>query len=310
MRIRDSAMGDAVVIDAALNGNRDRAENPAVPCTAAELAAEARRCFDEGAAVFHVHARDEGGGWTADASRYAAVVTALRTAVPDALVSVTSLRPHGTPAATILGLLHALAAHPETKPDLISVNLGHIAAWEPVGDEKGRHTVHFPNAYEEIVAVLEACAVAGSRPELGVMDLGFVSNAVALRDDGVLPARPWFLLELDSPRFGSGIQVAPSTVANYDALAGALRHHIPNARWAAHGRGTAGYPVIARALAAGAHVRVGFEDAICFPDGRLAGSNADLVAWAVAAAREIGREPATFAVARAIVGAGDHPYLS
>ena len=134
------------------------------------------------------------------------------------------------------------------------------------------------------------------------MDLGFVSNAVALRDDGVLPARPWFLIELDSPAYGSGVQVAPSTVANYDALAAPLRQHFPAARWAAHGQGVAGYAVIERALADGAHVRVGFEDAIHLPDGRLARSNAELVRWAVAAAQKAGRTPATIEEARLITG--------
>ena len=84
------------------------------------------------------------------------------------------------------------------------------------------------------------------------MDLGFVANAVALRDDGLLPERPWFLIELDSPAYDAGVQVAPSTVANYDALAAPLRQHFPTARWAAHGQGVAGYAVIERALADGA----------------------------------------------------------
>lgn len=294
-----SVSDSAVVIEAALNGGRDRAENPAVPYAADEIAAEARRCADAGATVFHVHARGDDGGWTADPARYAAVVRAVREAVPGGLVSITSLRPGDIPVDAILAMVDTLAADPATKPDLMSVNLGHIVAWEPTGT--GRETVHYPNAYADIVAVLAACAGRGIRPELGVMDLGFVSNAVALNQDGRLPMPPWFLVELDNPRYGSGIQVAPSTVANYALLAGALHEHIPEANWAAHGSGGAGYPVIARAIATGAHVRVGFEDAICLPDGRLAGSNAEPVAWAVAAAREAGREPATFAATRAII---------
>ena len=68
------AVAGAVVIEAALNGGRDRAENEAVPYTAAELAAEARRCADQGATVFHVHARADDGGWTVDPPRYAEVL--------------------------------------------------------------------------------------------------------------------------------------------------------------------------------------------------------------------------------------------
>jgi 3-keto-5-aminohexanoate cleavage enzyme len=294
---------ESVVIEAALNGGRDHAEYPAVPYTAEEIAAEAKRCADEGATVFHVHAREDDGGWTADPARYAEVVRSLRHAVPEGLVSITSLRPDSVPVEVIVDLLAALAADPATTPDLISINLGHIAVWESVsGGERPRRTVHYPNAYEDITRLLAACHEHAIHPELGVMDLGFVSNAVALGDDGLLPERPWFLLELDNPRYGSGAQIAPATVANYDALAAPLRKHFPTAHWAAHGLGIEGYPVIARAVATGAHVRVGFEDAVHLPDGRLAASNADLVSWASARVRDAGREPASFVQARAITG--------
>src|SRR5215216_7080376 len=76
-------IGSAVVIEAALNGGRDRSQNEAVPYTAGELAAEARRCADEGATVFHIHARADDGAWTADPARYARVLQDLREAVPD-----------------------------------------------------------------------------------------------------------------------------------------------------------------------------------------------------------------------------------
>jgi 3-keto-5-aminohexanoate cleavage enzyme len=295
--------GSAVVIEAALNGGRDRFENEAVPYTASELAAEARRCADEGATVFHVHARADNGGWTVDPARYARVLRELREAVPHGLVSITSIRPEGVGVDEILNLVAKLAGDPVTKPDMISVNLGHIVAWEPVSSGSGhRRTTHYPNAYEDIVRLLAVCETHGVRPELGVMDLGFVANAVTLRHDGVLPERPWFLIELDSPAFDSGVQVAPSTVANYGALATPLRQHFPAAHWAAHGQGVAGYAVIKEALANGDHVRVGFEDVVHLPDDRPAPSNAEVVRWAVAAAQELGRTPATVEEARVITG--------
>src|SRR5262249_30694463 len=152
------------------------------PYTAAELAAEARRCVDAGAALCHVHAREPGGAWTVDPRRYAEVILAVREAAPGNLVSITSLRPAGISVEAILELLAALARDPATKQDLISVNLGHIVSWEPaLGTPFHRRTVHYPNAYEEIVQLLATCAAHDIRPELGVMDLGFVSNAVALR---------------------------------------------------------------------------------------------------------------------------------
>ena len=296
---------DVVVIEAALNGGRERTEHPAIPYTPTEVADEARRCAAAGAAVVHVHARTADGGWSADPVWYAETIRRIRKA-SDVLISLISIRSAGVPVGVYLDLLNDLATEATARPDLLSVNLGHIVAWEPAkaSGSLPRRTVHFPNDYADVVALLDVCRRHGIAPELGVMDLGFVSNAVALRDDGVLPEPAWFLLELDSPGYGGGAQVAPATVENYDHLSRVLRERFPDAAWAAHGAGVGTYEVVRRALADGAHVRVGFEDAVHLADGSLARGNAEAVEWAVGTARERGREPASAAAARAIVGSG------
>ena len=296
-------MASPVIIEAALNGGRDRAEHPAIPYDPSEVAAGAIGCAAAGASVVHLHARTADGCWSADSAWYVETLSEIRAAAPDVLISVPSLRPAGVPVEAVLEFISALAPNPRTRPDLVSVNLGHIVVWEPFpsADHQVRRTVHFPNDYADIVALLTLCREHGIVSELGVMDMGFVSNAVALRNDGVLPATGWFLIELDSPVDGAGPQVAPSTVANYDILDKRLRAHFPQANWAAHGAGLPGYPVLQRALASGAHIRVGFEDSVRLPKGRLANDNAELVAWAVETARRHGRVPATAKIARSII---------
>ena len=224
----------------------------------------------------------------------------IRDTTPDVLVSITSIRPAGAPVESTLEILAALATDATTRPDLISLNLGHIVAW--TGPSGARQTEHFPNEYADIVAVLAACRAHAIAPELGVMDLGFVNNAVTLREDGILVDDDWFLLELDSPRWGAGRQTAPSTAVVYDALAEALSDQFPAARWAAHGTGIPNWDIVTRAIERGAHIRVGFEDNLEAPSGALASSNGEQVAWAAALARHQGREPATPAQARAIIG--------
>ncbi len=298
-------MATPVIISAALNGNRDRAEHPAIPITPAAIAAEAVRCRDAEASIFHVHARAADGSWTAELDPWRAVMRQLRRAVPDGLLSITSIRPAGVAVKAVLDLLVGLAAEPETKPDLISVNLGHMAVWEPVpAPGAGRRTRHFPNAYGDVVRLLRMCARLGIQPELGLMDLGFVSNAVALREDGKLAERPWFLVELDNPGHLVGGQIVPSTVAHYTAMIEPLRRHFPGSVWCAHGGGVDGYAVIERALADGAHVRVGFEDAVQLPDGSPPRGNADLVAWAVERATAHGRAPSQGLETRRVVANG------
>lgn len=292
-------MPDLVIVEAALNGGRTRAEHPGVPLTPVELAAEAQRCVEAGASVVHVHARNRAGGWTASRTEYERVIRAIRAAAPGVLISITSLRSQAVPVERVQGMLERLPS--EARPDLISVNLGHITAWEARQGARGRDTRHFPNSYDDIVQLLKTCRTVGVVPEYGVMDFGFISNAVTLRNDGALPPSPWFLLELDSPAFGAGSQVAPATGSNYAALSAALREQFPGAPWAAHGAGIATYAVVQRALAEGAHVRVGFEDCVQMPAGTQAGSNAEQVAWVVERATALGRRPATAEEARRII---------
>ena len=293
-------MADLVIVEAALNGSRARYEHSGVPLSATELAVEARLCVEAGASVVHVHARNRGGGWTARQAEYERIVAKIRAAAPGVMISITSLRPQGVPVERVQGLLEQWP--PGACPELISVNLGHITAWEARQDVQGRDTHHFPNSYDDIVQLLETCHAAGVMPEYGVMDFGFISNAVTLRNDGALLPAPWFLLELDSPAFGAGSQVAPATRSNYAALSAALREQFPGAAWAAHGAGPATYAVVQCALEEGSHVRVGYEDCVQMPDGTLASSNAAQVAWAVRQAAVLGRRPATPGEARLVIG--------
>jgi 3-keto-5-aminohexanoate cleavage enzyme len=291
---------DVVVIEAALNGGRSRGEHPAIPITPDEVAVDARRCRAAGASVIHIHSQDADGGWNANPAWYAEAIRRIRNAAPGLLVSITSLRPARVAVDAVLAVIAAISDRPATRPDLISINLGHIVAWPRYAN--GRVTEHYPNDYADIVALLDACRRSGIGAELGLMDLGFINNAVTLRDDGHIADDAWFLIELDSPDWGSGRQTAPATSAAYDMLATALAEQFPSARWAAHGVETGTWSVIERALAGGAHVRVGLEDTITMPDGSLAASNAEQVERAVSLARALGREPASAEQAMAIVG--------
>jgi 3-keto-5-aminohexanoate cleavage enzyme len=287
-----------ILIEAALNGSRSLAEHSGTPIMPDEVAAAAAACFAAGATVAHIHARPGGVPWSLDPEWYTDAIRAIRAKATGMLVSLTSIRPIGVQARSAIELLKALAVGAGTKPDLVSVNLGHISVWDPLHGG----TTHFPNDYADVGMLFQGCAELGVVPELGVMDLGFVNNAAMVRDAGLLPERPWFLLELDSPGYGFGSQVAPATITNYDALAAALRSQFPAAAWAAHGNGRAMFDVIWRAITTGAHVRVGFEDGVFMPDGRLATDNAQQVRWAVEVAAEFKRVPATPAEAREITG--------
>lgn len=302
-------MATPVIIEAAINGNRGRDEHPEVPNTPETVSEAAYHCARAGASVVHFHAQTSDGRWSADPAWYAEAIRRIRERSPDLLISITSLRPAEASVSDVVALLESLARHPATRPDLISINLGHIVAWRlDTSYPNRRTTVHVPNSYDDIALLLRTFLEFDITPGLGIMDLGFVSNAVLLRDDGLLPSAPWFLLELGDPEPGTSMQIAASSPENYDVLADRLRWYVPGARWAGHGEGRATYAVIQRALADGQHVRVGFEDTLVSPDGTPSVSNATQVTWAVSEAATYGRIPAPPEEARAIIrGAAKWP---
>lgn len=286
---------DAIVIKACLNGSRARSENPGIPLTPAEVAAEARRCADAGASIVHFHARTPEGGWSYDATWYAEANRLVRRARA-VLISHTTARQDRVPVVEVIRQLRET----EGPPELASVNLGHMIGHERDGTQGPVRTTLVPNTYEDIRLTLEACAERGILPEPGIHSTGMLSTAVLLARDGHLRRGDYFLLELGGP-YGSGGHEMPGTARNYLHLASELRAQFPDAIWVAHASGPAVFEVAATAIATGAHVRMGFEDWLFLPDGSPARSSADLVTWAVQVAAAHGRTPATPADARRLL---------
>ena len=286
---------DKIVIKACLNGIRGREVNPNVPWTPAEVAAEARRAADAGAAIVHIHARTPQGGMSYDPTWYSEADRSVR-AQTKLIVNHTTAR---TPDIPLEQILRYLRETPEPV-DMISLNLGHIVFF--AGSKSGgtRQTVLIPNSYDDIRRTLEVCYECGIFPEPALLDTGFLSNAAVLAKDGLLRSPRYFLVEFGG-RFGDGLQIMPGTPAGYFYMTSCLKEIFPDAIWIAHGIGESVFAIASLAIATGAHVRIGLEDTAVLPDGKVASSNADLVAWAVHLARAHGREPATPEEARRIL---------
>src|SRR5258705_12494497 len=77
---------DKVIVTCALTGvlaNRDQC--PWVPYTPAEIAEEARRAYEAGAAVVHIHARTDEGGPTYEPAVFAASPPEIEAPCPGVL---------------------------------------------------------------------------------------------------------------------------------------------------------------------------------------------------------------------------------
>lgn len=245
-----------MLIKACLNGGTTREQHPAVPRTPGELAADAREAVRAGAGAIHVHPRDASGAETLEPDSVLAAVRAIRSAVPDTPVGVTTgiWAVGGDPARRLALVANWVGTD---RPDFASVNLS-----EPGPDA--------------LAATLEG---VGIPVEAGVW---------TAEDAGLLAASEFgakVIRILIEPR-DSSPEAAVATAARAEET---LERHNLEAPRVHHGYGMATWPVIRAALQLGRDIRVGLEDTTVLPDGSTAAGNADLVAAAVRLAAEAGR---------------------
>lgn len=224
-------------LKACLNGTRHPEEHPALPVTPAQLATAARACVQAGVFALHLHPRDGLGRESLAAGDVAAALNAVRAACPGIPVGISG-------GYWILpdvdGQLAAAQAW-HVKPDFVSVN------W------------HEPHAV----------ALAGELLRLGMgVEAGLCTRASAqafltwaLRDRVIR-----VLVEL----LGDA-----DTLDEAHAMLGALDD--VSAPRLLHGAGPGCSPLLREAARLGLDSRVGLEDTLTLPDGRVAADNPELV---------------------------------
>lgn len=291
---------DALIIQASLNGVRGRQENPNIPFSPEEVAAEARRCTDAGASIIHVHARHADGRQSYQCEWYAEALAAIRRET-DVLINVTTAREPERPVDDVVRYLNG----PPEPVDAICLNAGPIAVHR-VGADGVRRTTVVPNSFADMQALLEVCRDRGIAAEPAVLDSGHLSTLVAMIDDGLLPIPDQLLLEFSSG-YGDGFQFMPASDRSYSYARDCLADVLPRCRVLAHGIDATAHSIARRAVADGAHVRIGFEDTVTLEDGSLARSSADLVARVADIGQAHGRTVASPADVRALLSRRSAP---
>jgi uncharacterized protein (DUF849 family) len=270
--------GAATLITVAPTGaESDKAAVPALPVTLDELVATAVECRAAGAAVIHVHIRDEAARPTLDLGRLKETVHALRERT-DLIVQLS------TGGAVTDSFSDRLAVL-EAAPDACSLTCGTVN----FGDEV------FANPWPFIRELYARTQTAGVVPEFELFDLGQVATLHRLLDELGPPHGGHVHCDLVMGVPGG----MPGTVAALVAATAALP---AGATWSATGIGRATLPVLMGALAAGGHLRVGMEDTTSFARGRPVTGNAELVERASALATWAQRPPMQPAEARALLG--------
>jgi 3-keto-5-aminohexanoate cleavage enzyme len=277
-------LSNRLVISAALAGAATRKEqNPAVPYTAEEFGDEAKKCYDAGASIVHIHARDPATGFpTWHLDKIKAVIDNIHQKAPEILINLSSAIGGGATQE------QRIAPVQNYKPPLASLNtnsmnfsIGNFKTGQVVAGANGI----FANHFEMIQTFAREMKKAKTKPELEVYDFGGLYNILFLnKQEGLFEQPLHFQLV-----FG----VLGGVPFSYQNLAGFLNIIPPKCSWSVCGVAKDQFRAGLCASAMGGHIRVGLEDNIRVTDGRKAKGSWEQVEWAAKVTKLAGRGVAT-----------------
>ena len=266
------------IITVAITGSIPRKkDNPAVPISPAEQIESTHAAHDAGAALVHIHVRDDEENSSSDPERFARVQEGIRKHCPEMIIQF-STGGRGRRQSERGSMLHL-------KPDMASLTTG---------------SVNFPSSIYEnppdlIAALAESMLENHVKPECEIFDLAMLYNAANLVKSGLIhpPAHVQFVFGIPNA------QPARREILEFEVSE--LKKLMPEATWTAAGIGRHQLEVNRWSLELGGHCRTGLEDNVRFDGERLAKSNAELVERLSRICAVYGRRPATALEARDIL---------
>ena len=291
----DFASRDKVIITAAITGGQHgREANPNLPLTAEEQAQDALDCYNAGAAVLHLHVRDEDEVNTPEVKYYNKAVWLIgeKTPMIRQIGNGIGVRRHedGSVGFATLEERFNLVENIDPTPEMSTINAGTFGFKSALGEVVFLHPRSFNVEY------LARCREKGIMGiEIEVYDVSHIANAMVLVEEGALTSPLHFSIVLG---IGGG---APATPENLVHLVNQLPE---GSTWQVVAVGRYHLPTVMMAMAMGGNVRTGLEDTVYYRRGEPVQSNAQLIERVVRLAHEIGRQPATVEEAKATLLTG------
>jgi uncharacterized protein (DUF849 family) len=234
-----------MLIKAALNGGRTRAEHPAIPITPDQLAASAKESVAAGARAIHFHVRDAAGRESLDPEDVANALTAVRSVVPGTPIGIST----GAWILQNATLRLEKISHWRVLPDFASVNF----------NEEGA------------LALAQLLLSLGVAVEVGISDL---DGAKIFVNSGVAPHCLRLLLEPFEQSKAEALKVLEDILQLLSPASAKLPIVF-------HGLNLTAWDLIDEAATRGYGTRIGFEDILTLPGGQFADGNAALVSEAM-----------------------------
>lgn len=271
---------EKLIITAALTGGiHGKEANPALPEQPDEIIQQAVDCYNAGAALVHLHARDEQGKGVGDPAIFSEINEGIRSRCPVVVQNTT-----GGPGIPIEKRITSLDA----KPESASLNMGSVVFFYQ-GEE-----VPFANIRSEIEAFAKEMLERKIRPEMEVYNPSMFGEVENLIKKGLIE-KPYYVNMVMGV---GGMGGYPGTPENLVTM---IRHLPQGAIFNVTGIGRYQLTMNTMAILSGGHTRVGLEDNVYYRKGELGTSNAQFVERVVRLAKELGREVASPEEAREIL---------
>lgn len=285
---------DKAILTCALTGVlTDPAQHP-VPVTAQQMAAAAREAYDAGASIMHVHLRRQEPGmgrfpsWDPDVA--GEIDTAIRAACPGVIINLTT----GVVGPDISGPAACIRA---VRPEIAACNAGSLNylkikdngqwAWPPM---------LFDNTVDKVKAMIDVMNETGTRPEFECFDVGIVRSVGMYQKAGMA----------EHLEYNFVMGVASGMPADVDLLKLLVKYREPNTVWQTTLIGREEIWAVHQATAdLGGMLRTGVEDTFYLPGGEKTSGNGQLIEALAACAKRAGREVASPAEARQMLGLRD-----
>lgn len=261
---------------------------PHLPITPEQIANEAIRSCEAGAAIAHLHARDpETGNPSADVELYREIVERIREK-SDIIIQIT------TGGFLTMSFEQRTATIPALKPEMASFNMGSMNFLVPNKPEtRGAIFANTFNDLEKLVNLMKENKV---KPEHEIYDPGMLGNTMMLLKQGLIeePVHLDFVLGIRG-----GIEATPESLIFLKQMAD---RYFNDYTWSVCAAAQYEFPMVTLGMILGGNPRVGMEDNVYLSKGVLAKSNAELVEKTVRIAADLGKEIASPDEAREILG--------
>ncbi|MEO0383798.1 MAG: 3-keto-5-aminohexanoate cleavage protein [Pseudomonadota bacterium] len=287
-----------IIIEARVNELATRKGNPHVPFLPKEIIADAKACFNEGAAIVHFHGRKADGTPDHDPNFYLETNAGIRAQSEILIHPTLGYVANDVDAKGRFAAIEEMMKSADTAPDFAPMDVGSVNVdwWNPEEGKYDTTELIYKNSTGTLMYFAERIRHYNLTPYLVSWNVGFTRQIEQFLKMGELDAPAYICFCMTDEIIFAG---HPGTKAGLDAHTAFLPSDYACVWTAVSYKGDL-FALTEKIIGEGGHISIGLGD-YAYMDGDRHLTNAEVIAKVVAQARALGREPATVTETRQIL---------